>query len=384
MDFHLDRLLNFPYATVESCQDMESYVCLKLRLLNDGIICPHCQHCTEHVHQNRPVLVRDLPIFGRGVYLQVPRRQFECDCCGKRTTEPLEFLSAFRRHTKRYEHHIYQRVVATNIEQVCREEELKSDEVKGIFDHISKQHKKKWQPALRLSIDEISMRKGHQNFKTVVSDIDRGKLLEVIDGHTIEKVTEALMQQDSSWREQVQEVSVDMWGGFPKVIEKVFPQAQIVVDRFHVMKKVNEELNKLRKCLGITTKKSKYLLLKNASDLKPEQQGKLEILLIFSPCLRIAYEMKEEFRRIYENTKTVKSAKIKLEKWLKEAHVFYPSVSQTIQKHIQGICNYFINRTTSGVMEGINNKIKLIKRQGYGFTNFDNFRSRLLAAFEYK
>lgn len=93
-------------------------------------------------------------------------------------------MSAFRRHTKRYEHHIYQRVVATNIEQVCREEELKSDEVKGIFDHISKQHKKKWQPALRLSIDEISMRKGHQNFKTVVSDIDRGKLLEVIDGHT--------------------------------------------------------------------------------------------------------------------------------------------------------------------------------------------------------
>lgn len=198
------------------------------------------------------------------------------------------------------------------------------------------------------------------------------------------KVTEALMQQDSSWREQVQEVSVDMWGGFPKVIEKVFPHAQIVIDRFHVMKKVNDELNKLRKCLGITNKKSKYLLLKNASDLKQEQQEKLEIVLISSPCLRIAYEMKEEFRRIYENTKTVKSAKIKLEKWWKEAYVFYPSVSQTIQKHIQGICNYFINRTTSGVMEGINNKIKLIKRQGYGFTNFDNFRSRLLAAFEYK
>lgn len=69
------------------------------------------------------------------------------------------------------------------------------------------------QPVLRLSIDEISMRKGHQDFKTVVSEIDRGKLLEIIDEHTIEIVTQGLMQLDSTWREQVQEVSVDMWGG---------------------------------------------------------------------------------------------------------------------------------------------------------------------------
>jgi len=63
--------------------------------------------------------------------------------------------------------------VATNIEQVCREEQVKYDEVKGIFDYVSKQHQKKWQPVKRLAIDEISMRKGQQNFKIVVSDIDR-------------------------------------------------------------------------------------------------------------------------------------------------------------------------------------------------------------------
>lgn len=240
------------------------------------------------------------------------------------------------------------------------------------------------QPVLRISIDEISMRKGHQDFKTVVSDIDRGKLLEVIDGHTIESVTKALRQLDSTWREQIQEVSVDMWGGFPKVVEIVFPNATIVSDRFHVMKKVNQELNKLRIRLGIKSRKSKYLLLKNADDLKPEQQAELEIVLTSSPCLRIAYEMKEEFRLIYENTKTFKIAKIQLEKWLGTAQVFYQDATQTIRNHMEGICNYFISRTTSGVMEGINNKIKLIKRQGYGFTNFENFRSRLLAAFEDK
>jgi len=143
MDLHLDRLLALPYVTVESCDDMEDFVCLNLRLLNDGITCPHCQHYTEDIHQNRPVLIKDLPICGRGVYLKVPRRQFVCGHCGKYPTEPLEFLEASRRHTKRYESQIYQRVVATTIEQVCREERLKYDEIKGIFDHISKPAQKK-------------------------------------------------------------------------------------------------------------------------------------------------------------------------------------------------------------------------------------------------
>ena len=217
-----------------------------------------------------------------------------------------------------------------------------------------------------------------------MSDLDRGKLLEVIDNHTIAGVTEALMEQPSDLREQVEEVSVDMWGGFPKVIEQVFPNARIVFDRFHVMKKVNDALNKFRKLLGLTAKRSKYLLLKNFNHLSEENKQELEQVLSESPCLRIAYEMKEEFRLIYQTSKTFKSGQLQIEEWLRYAQLFYQEATQTIRKHLSGICNYFISRTTSGVMEGINNKIKLIKRQGYGFTNFKNFRARLLAAFDDK
>jgi len=67
--------------------------------------------------------------------------------------------------------------------------------------------------------------------------------------------------------------------------------------------------------------------------------------------------------------------------WLAKARCFYCDVIGTIQNHLDGICNYFLSRTTSGVMEGINNRIKLIKRQAYSFVNFDNFRARLLACF---
>ncbi len=86
-----------------------------------------------------------------------------------------------------------------------------------------------------MSIDEISGQKGHQDFKTVVSDIEKGKLLKVIDGHTQAQVAEALESKPFELREQVEEVSIDMWGGFPKVIKQVLTNAQIVFDRFHVI-----------------------------------------------------------------------------------------------------------------------------------------------------
>ena len=78
---------------------------------------------------------------------------------------------------------------------------------------------------------------------------------------------------------------------------------------------------------------------------------------------------------------TVKIAQIKFKDWLNYAPIFFKEATLTIINQFEEICNYFVNRTTSGVMSGINNRIKLIMRQGYGFSNFDNFRERVLACF---
>jgi transposase len=118
-----------------------------------------------------------------------------------------------------------------------------------------------------VSIDEISMRKGQGSLVTVVSDIDGVNLIEMIDSHRQQEIIEVLVKQPFEVREQVEEVSIDMWGGFPKVIEKVFPNAKIVIARFHVMKAVNKDLNKVRRAAGLTDRGSKYLLLSNRSNL---------------------------------------------------------------------------------------------------------------------
>jgi transposase len=193
---------------------------------------------------------------------------------------------------------------------------------------------------------------------------------------------EVLSEQDLEVREGVEEVSVDMWEGFPKVIESVFPNARIVYDRFHVMKAVNRELNRLRIKLQVTGRKIKYLLLRNGESLEEEERKELEKIAQEHPLLQIAYEIKEKLREIYEKRQTVKGGTREIQKWLRGASVIYRESASMIKAHLEGVCNYFAHRTTNGVAEGINTKIKLIKRQGYGFSNFENFRLRLFAAFD--
>jgi transposase len=231
----------------------------------------------------------------------------------------------------------------------------------------------------RLSMDEVSKEKGRGKFVTVISDVDKSSLLEVVNSHKSDEIIEELEKIPLEIRENVKEVSVDMWGGFPKVIQEVFPKASLVIDRFHVMKLVNQSLNKMRLLLGFKGLENRTILLKNKVDLTEEEMKKLQELLRESPCLRIAYELKEEFRDIYETSRTVKMGKRKMEKWLTHARLFFGETSQTIKNHIRSICQYFANGTTSGVMEGLNNKIKLILRQSYGFKSFDLMREKLLA-----
>ena len=122
-------------------------------------------------------------------------------------------------------------------------------------------------------------------------------------------------------REQVEEVSVDMWGGFPKVIKSVFPNAKVVIDRFHVQKLVNKDLNKIRLQLELKGLKDRYLLMSNYRNLNAQEQQELSQLVHRSPSLAIAHESKEELISIYESDITALGGIRQIKKWLTSAKV---------------------------------------------------------------
>ena len=118
------------------------------------------------------------------------------------------------------------------------------------------------------------------------------------------------------------------------------------------------------------------MLLKNESDLTETEQEKLKEVKKVAPDLGKMHQLKEKFRQIFEKSKDWVEGLFDLSDWLKDAAEYFPESGGTIRRWLGEIIAYFDQRTSQGVVEGINNKIKLIKRRGYGFRNFDNFSKR--------
>ena len=123
--------------------------------------------------------------------------------------------------------------------------------------------------------------------------------------------------------------------------------------------------------------------MKNKKELTDEQKSKLEEVKKVAPTLDKMHCLKEEFRNIFETKDNWVEGIFALGDWLKKAQKYFPTSFGTIRRWVGEIIAYFDDGTTQGVVEGINNKLKLIKRRGYGFRNFDNFSLRCLIAWHF-
>jgi transposase len=148
MDFHLDTLLNLPNVVADSYSSILDAIVIKIQLINDGINCPNCNNYTCKVHQIRPVLIRDLAVFGRLVYLQVPRRQFYCPNCKTSPTEPLSWVNKKQRQTNRYQEYRYERVKKSTVKQVSEHEGMSEDAIQDIFHKVASSKKKRMRARL--------------------------------------------------------------------------------------------------------------------------------------------------------------------------------------------------------------------------------------------
>ncbi len=244
----------------------------------------------------------------------------------------------------------------------------------------------------KLGIDEIAVVKGQGNYYVVLVDLEQGIPVGLVEQRTEEAVANYLKSWGDEVLSQITEVSIDLWKPYQKVAQKLMPQAIVVADRFHVMKQVNQELDSQRKKSKVEAKqlekesekeqilsglnKSKYALLKNEKELTDKQKDKLKEVKKLSPILAKMHSLKEEFRDIFETNFNWVEGLLSLGDWLRNAQEYFPKSFATIRRWLGEIIAYFDCRTTQGVVEGINNKFKLIKRRGYGFRNFDNFSLR--------
>ena len=369
--------------------------------------CPECGTKSNRLHQNHRYVVKDLSWGEKPVFLEINRRQFKCQKCGKPFSEKLDFVNNRRTYTKRLADTIITSVLSSDIHSVAKQGVVTTEEIERILSDASRELSSKPSGLKKLGIDEIALIKGQGNYCAVLIDIETSKLITIVKGRTQAEIEPVLNSWGSEVLEQIEEVSIDLWKGYKTLVQKLMPNAQVVADRFHVMVQVNKELDTQRKRekrqvidlnkksksskKAAKTKKvlegindSKYSLLKNEENLNEKQNIKLMEVKKVCPNLAKMHKLKEKFRQIFENKKTNwLRGLLRIGIWQKGAQEYFPDSVKTITNWLDEIIAYFDHRTTSGVVEGINNKLKLIKRSAYGFRNFENYKNRCLLTWHF-
>jgi transposase len=394
MELQLTELLNIPGLVVEYYRNLGQELILDVEAETDYSNCPKCGQVSNHLHQNHGHLVRDLPLSNRQVFLRVNRRQFKCKKCGKPFSEDLDFVGKGKKYTHRYATNIVEKLVHSDLTNVAKNNHLTEREVEAMINHVAQQiFPINLSGLKRLGIDEISLVKGQGKFLVVLVDLDTGKLVGLVKEKKQKAIESVLLSWGIEVLEQIEEVSMDLAKIYKSIAEKLCPNAVITVDRFHVSKLLHEELNQGRieqkktaeslkaesreKVLG-NLKGCKYILLKRSENLNEKQKNQLIKLKEASPKIAIMYNLKEEFTEIFDKSNNLGEGTINLLDWLEKAAPFFQKTVKTIKNWFGEVVGYFERKTTQGVVEGINNKLKLIKRSGFGFRNFDNFQKRSL------
>jgi len=248
-------------------------------------------------------------------------------------------------------------------------------------------------PVKVLCLDEFTIHKGHGSYRLVISAPELGVVLDVLPDRLKETLEAWFAQRGSAWCEQVEVCCADMWDAYHTVAKVKLPNAQCVVDRFHVMENLTDALTTARRTLQkqadeatqAILKGGRWLLVKNRENLTDAEQVQLTQMLEASPELKTCYDLKEDFRTWFTQTTDRETADKTLAEWQTQAKATklrsLQAFVRTLDNWREGILNYFNGRHSNGFAEGVNLKIKMLNRRGFGYRNFAHFRLHILVAF---
>ena len=382
----LKELYNFEgFSFNEICK--ENSVIIKLKKKGKTGICPVCNKKRRKVIETRTRKIRDDNIAKEKCFIVINAYRILCRGC-YRGMEKLDFILPGERFTERFAKYIY---------ELCEKMTLKDVAKMALIDWRTAKRidKKKLRERFRnlkgiapkrIGVDEIAHEKGHK-YLTIVRDLDAGVIWvgEKRKKDTLDQFFEELGKRKSN---KITVAVIDMWDPYIASI-KENTNAEIVFDKFHIAKKINEAVDSIRKREfakadkeeRINMKHKRFLILYRNKNLNKEQEKDLNELMEINKTLYEAYILKEQALNIFDRRQRNVALR-KLENWKKNVHESnieeFEKLLKTLEHYWYGIENYFTHRVTNGASEGYNNKINIIKRRAYGFKDIEYFKLKIL------
>lgn len=365
---------------------------LHIQTRKDKICCPKCGK-KDFVYSGTVTRdIKSLPMGNRPVTLRKTVHRIHCRHCGCTVQEEIPFSKEKCQYTKRLGRYVQDLCMYMTIKAVANHLGMSWNTVKEINkERLKRKYGRPDLHGLRLiGIDEFAVKKGHV-YMTIVVDLETGRVVYVGDGKGKDAL-DGFWERLSRSRCRIEAVSTDLSGAFISAVRDHLPDATLIFDHFHVVKLANDALDRVRidtyKSLDSKEKASaikglRWVLLGNRQRLGSEgADQRLKKALSVNAELSTSYYLKEELRRVWNQTDK-ESAKTILHNWIMEAKGSgirqMKRLADTIELHSDGILAYYDYRISSGKVEGVNNKIKTIKRQAYGFRDDDYFKLRVLS-----
>lgn len=389
--------------------DLPEVLVVAVVALVSWVRCHRCRAKCFRVHQTKTVQIRDLACHGRPTTLNWARRRFSCGRCGATTTEPAPagFLG---RYTRRFVTAVIADVAVMTVQAARKRHGLSWHTVMGLVLAHGWQlgrHRRR-RPCRVLVVDEKTLRKGMNNFSTIVTCGVTGTVLAVLEGRSGVVLARWLRSQPPRWRRGVQVVVTDMAASYRAgingttdieitgVVRRCLPHAAHIADRFHVVRNFMRIQGDVRRALqahkaGRSRRdpalfQSRYLQLKRCDRLSTAETTQLMGILADQPALAAAWELTQRFHAVMQ-APDIEVAMAQLEGFVDAyarcarslAGVDPSPQIRTILRWQTEIFNYHRHgRWTTNVAEGTNNKIEVLERMAYGFRSRANYTARVL------
>lgn len=400
MNNSIEIPLDLPDVQVSAVNQTAEGWLIQLKSTLESATCRQCGRQISQFHGYDSALrLRHLPLFEVPVLIEIRPKRYRCGHCESHptTTQQLSWHESRSPNTKPYERWLLRLMVNSTVVDVARKLNIREGIVTGVLDRrLAKQVN--WDEFERIEtigIDEIALKRGHRDYVVMVTTpLATGvEVLAVLADRQKQTVTNFFASIPIRIRATIQRVCTDMYKGFVGAAKEKLPWAKIVIDRFHVAKAYRDSADTVRKqevrWLKQTLSKAEYEQIKGAmwpfrkspENLKDEERTLLERLFIHSPKLEQAYTLREELTGIFEQAYTKPGAKCAIRAWCKRVRKSgieaFGTFLGTIETRLDQITNYFLERLTSGFVEGFNNRVKVLKRRCYGIFDVDRLFQRL-------
>lgn len=379
------KLLGLEDVIVKNVYENEDGCNIEIEQPRRKHVCPCCGNETDKIHDYRLQKVKDLDVRGVHTYLLLRKRRYVCRSCNKRFYEKNSFLPRYYRVTNR--------LVAKIIVEF---KDLRSAKEIGRNNNVSGQTALRYFRLVNyscrklpevLSVDEFKGDAEGEKYQTILTDAHNKKIIDILPDRKKSDLIKYFRSFEN--RKDVKYVVMDMNPQFRDAAQICFPNAKIVIDRYHVSRQAIWALENVRKAeqkaLSASWRKyckhSKSLLCKSKNKLKADELQRLRIILGLSARLETAYDLKNDFLKFMHSPNS-EIAKKRLALWLFHAENSdlpeFRSCAKTMHNWSEYILNSFDVPYSNGFTEGCNNKTKVLKRVCFGIKTFSILRNRIL------